>query len=38
MIRRHKRISPRGDFDHMEEAINLVHVLKVEKVSFNCEI
>ena len=31
-----KHISPHGDFDHMEEAINLVNNFKVEKVIFNC--
>ena len=32
----HKRISPHGDYDHIEEAINLVNNFKVEKVIFNC--
>ena len=34
----HKRMSPRRDFDHMGEAINLVNNFKVEKVIFNCGI
>ena len=29
-------MSPHGDYDHMEEAINLVNNFKVEKVIFNC--
>ena len=32
----HKRMSPHGDYDHMEEAINLVENFKVETVIFNC--
>ena len=32
----HKRISPHGDYDHMGEAVNLVNILKVKKVIFNC--
>ena len=32
----HNRISPHGDYDHMGEAVNLVNVLKVKKVIFNC--
>ena len=32
----HKHISPHGDYDHMEEAINLVNNFKVDKVIFNC--
>ena len=31
----HKRMSPRGNYDHMGEAINLVNNFKVEKVIFN---
>ena len=31
----HKRMSLHGDYDHMEEAINLVNNFKVEKVIFN---
>ena len=32
----HKRISARGDADHMGEAVNLVENFKVENVIFNC--
>ena len=32
----HKRMSPHGDFDYMEEAINIVKNYKIEKVIFNC--
>ena len=32
----HKRMSPHGDYDHMDEAINLVNNFKIEKVIFNC--
>ena len=32
----HKNMSPHGDFDHMEEAINIIENFKVEKVIFNC--
>ena len=31
-----KRQSLHGDYDHMDEAINLVENFKVEKVIFNC--
>ena len=34
----HKRISPHGDYDHMGEAVNLVNILKVKKVIFNCGV
>ena len=29
-------MSPHGDYDHMGEAVNLVNILKVKKVIFNC--
>ena len=32
----YKRISPHGDYDHIEEVINLVNNFKVKKVIFNC--
>ena len=32
----HKRMSPRRDFDHMEEVINLVNSFKLENVIFKC--
>ena len=32
----HKRMSPHGDFDHMEFSIDLINNFKVEKVIFNC--
>lgn len=31
----HKNKSPHGDFDHVGEAINLIHNIKVEKVILN---
>ena len=32
----HKRMSPHGDYDHMDGAINLVNNFKVDNVIFNC--
>ena len=32
----HKLISPHGDYDHMDDTLNVIENIKVKKVIFNC--
>ena len=32
----HKRVSPHGDYDHMDDTLNVIENIKVKKVIFNC--